>query len=80
MAAKSFLKSLEKGQIVKARVEEVSSGGSTLCSFNGELLLIANHTEQKFKVGDPIKLQVRTLEPLQFHIFDSRLSKFERVV
>lgn len=80
MVAKSFLQSLKKGQIVNARVEEISSGGGTLCSFNGELLLITNHTEQKFKVGDPIKLQVKSLNPLHFHIFDSRLSKFERVV
>lgn len=80
MASRSFIQSLKKGQILLARVEEVNSGTETLCNFVGELLLVSNHTGQVFKKGDPIKLQVRSLDPLQFHIFDSRSSKFERVV
>lgn len=80
MASRAFLRSLEKGQILRAIVEEAASSTEALCNFQGELLLVANHTGQGFKKGDPIRLQVKSIDPLQFHIFDSRNLKFERVV
>ncbi len=80
MASQSFIKSLKKGLILKAVVEEVTSPTSALCNFQGELLLISNHTGQRLKVGDPIALQVRSVNPLQFQVFDSKSSRFERVV
>ncbi|XGC81397.1 hypothetical protein ACES2L_02720 [Bdellovibrio bacteriovorus] len=72
------MKSLKKGQILKAKVEEVTSPTSALCNFQGELLLIANHTGKPLQVNDPITLQVVSVNPLQFEIFNSR--KFERVI
>lgn len=80
MASRAFLQSLEKGQILRAQVEEVTSVTEALCSFQGELLLISNHTGQVFKKGDPITLQVKSVTPLQFQVFDSRRTKFQRVV
>ncbi|MEK2644255.1 hypothetical protein [Bdellovibrio sp. BCCA] len=74
------MKSLEKGQILLAVVEEAASPSEALCNFQGELLLVANHTGHLFKKGDPIRLQVKSVNPLQFHIFDPRNLKFERVV
>lgn len=80
MASVSFIRSLKKGLILKAVVEEVTSATSALCNFQGELLLISNHTGQKLKVGDPISLQVLSVSPLQFQVFDSKTSRFQRVV
>lgn len=80
MASLSFIKSLQKGQILRATVEESTSATEALCNFQGELLLIFNHTGQAFKKGDPVRLQVVSIHPLRFHIFDSRKTKFERVV
>lgn len=80
MASRAFLNSLEKGKILRALVEEVTSSTEVLCNFQGELLLISNYTGLAFKKGDPIRLQVKSVNPLKFQIFDSRNSKFERVV
>ncbi|WP_415062196.1 hypothetical protein [Bdellovibrio sp.] len=80
MASGAFLKSLQKGQILHAVVEEVTSSTEALCNFHGELLLISNHTGQTLKRNDPIRLQVKQVDPLQFQVFDPRNLKFERVV
>lgn len=80
MASKVFLSSLEKGQILPAVVEEVAANTELLCNFQGELLLISNHTGLTFKKGEPICLQVMGVNPLKFKIFDVRSPKFERVV
>lgn len=80
MASRSFVKSLEKDQILRARVEEVSSSTELLCNFHGELLLIFNSTGQVFKVGDAISLQVMSVSPLRFQIFNPASAKFQRVV
>ncbi|WII70755.1 hypothetical protein QJS83_09810 [Bdellovibrio sp. 22V] len=80
MASRSFLRSLEKGQILNALVEEVTSDREALCNFQGELLLISNQTGKKLKKGDPVRLQVLSLHPLQFQIFDGRGSQFKRVI
>lgn len=80
MASRSFLNSLEKDQILRAIVEDVMSPTEALCNFQGELLLISNSTGQILKKGDPIRLQVKSVAPLLFHVFDSRNLKFERVV
>lgn len=80
MASQSFLRALEKGQILHARVEEVTSSTEVLCNFQGELLLIFNHTGRFIKKDDPITLQVKSLSPLQFQIFESKNTKFQRVV
>lgn len=80
MASYSFIKSLKKGLILKAVVEEVTSTTSALCNFQGDLLLVSNHTGKPLKVGDPIALQVLSISPLQFQIFDSKSSRFQRVV
>lgn len=80
MATKAFLNSLEKGQILRAMVEDVTSNTELLCNFQGELLLIANHTGIKFKKGDPIRLQVKSVDPLRFQIFGLRNLRFERVI
>ncbi len=78
MASRAFLKSLEKGQILRATVEEVQSA-QLLCNFQGELLLVGNHTGKSFKKEDPISLQVLRTDPLQFQIF-SDSKQFQRVI
>ena len=80
MASQSFLRSLKKGQILHANVEEVTSSTEVLCNFQGELLLIFNHTGRLIKRNDPITLQVKSLSPLQFQIFSPGTTKFQRVV
>lgn len=80
MASSSFLKSLERGQILTAVVEEVSSQTELLCNFQGELLLIFNRTGSPVKKGDPIRLQVQSVNPLRFEVFSSSSHKFQRVV
>ncbi|UXR64839.1 hypothetical protein EZJ49_01035 [Bdellovibrio bacteriovorus] len=80
MASAAFLRSLEKGRILNAVVEEVTSATAALCNFQGELLLISNHTGRQLKKGDPIQLQVQSVHPLQFQIFSSGSPKFQRVV
>ena len=80
MASRAFLQSLEKNQILRARVEDVTSPTEALVDFHGELLLIANNTGQKLKPGDPITLQVQSINPLKFHIFNPLGVKFQRVV
>ena len=80
MASRSFIKSLQKGQILQAIVEEVTSAKEALCNFQGDLLLVGNHTGLPLKKGDPIKLQVISTQPLQFQIFDAKNMRFQRVV
>ncbi|AFY00305.1 hypothetical protein Bdt_0597 [Bdellovibrio bacteriovorus str. Tiberius] len=80
MASRAFLKSLEKGQILHAQVEEVTSPTELLCNFQGELLLIFNHTGSGFKKNDPISLQVLSINPLRFQVFSPSSPKFQRVV
>lgn len=80
MARPEFFKKLEKGQIHIARIEEVLSPSEAICNFRGDLLRIANHTDIVMRPGDEIRLQVKTLEPLEFQAFDTRSLKFERVV
>lgn len=80
MASRSFLNSLEKDQILIANVEEVTSSSEALVNFQGELLLISNNTGQKLKQGDKITLQVLSVDPLRFHIFNPQSTKFQRVV
>lgn len=78
MASRAFLKSLKKGQILHAKIEEVQSS-QLLCDFHGELLLVGNHTGKVFKKEEPISLQVIHVDPLQFQIF-SNTKHFQRVV
>lgn len=80
MASPAFLKSLSRDQILKATVEDVTSTTELLCNFKGELLLIFNHTGLSFRKGDPIRLQIRSLRPLQFQIFNPGQQQFNRVV
>lgn len=80
MASRAFLSSLEKGRILPAVVEEVMSATEVLCNFQGELLLIYNHTGGTFKKGDPVRLQVQSVNPLRFQVFASGIGKFQRVV
>ncbi|WP_291515422.1 hypothetical protein [Bdellovibrio sp. ArHS] len=74
------MNSLQKDQILHAIVEEVTSAKETLCNFQGELLLVGNHTGLPLKKGDPIKLQIISTHPLQFQIFDAKNMRFQRVV
>lgn len=78
--ARRFLSSLEKGQILRATVDDVLSPTQLICAFEGELLRINNHTGKALRKGDTIRLQVKNTQPLEFHIFDGRSLKFERVV
>lgn len=78
MASRAFLKSLKKGQILKAKIEEVQSA-QILCNFQGELLLVGNHTGKSFRQDEPISLQVLSTDPLQFQIFSDTRS-FQRVI
>lgn len=80
MASRAFLSSLEKGRILPALVEEVMSATDILCNFQGELLLIHNHTGGAFKKGDPVRLQVQSVNPLRFQLFVQGSGKFQRVV
>ena len=78
MASRAFLKSLKKGQILHAKIEEVQSS-QLLCNFHGELLLVGNYTGKVFKKDEPISLQVIHADPLQFQIFSSA-KQFQRVI
>jgi hypothetical protein len=78
MASQAFLLSLKKGQILRAKIEEVQSS-QLLCNFQGELLLVGNHTGKVFKKDEPISLQVISSDPLQFQIFSSA-GQFTRVI
>lgn len=78
MASRAFLKSLKKGQILPAIIEEIQSA-QILCNFEGELLLVGNHTGKSFRKGEPISLQVIHIDPLQFQIF-SGSGSFQRVI
>lgn len=78
MLSAEFARRLQKGQILHAQVEEVVSATETICSFHGDLLRITNRSGEAFKKGQPIKLQVLSLHPLQFQIFNPR--QFNRVV
>ncbi|MGZ3772799.1 MAG: hypothetical protein ACXVCN_03775 [Bdellovibrio sp.] len=80
MASKTFLHSLKKGQILRATVEEVTSRKEILCNFQGELLLVSNLTGNTLQKGDHIQFQVKSVDPLEFQIFNPRNQKFERVV
>ncbi|MNJ92669.1 hypothetical protein D3C87_103430 [compost metagenome] len=80
MANRRFLKSLEKGQVVQAVVDEVLSVTESICAFQGDLLRIHNRTGMVLQKGQAIRLQVRSTSPLEFQIFDSQALKFERVV
>lgn len=78
MASVAFLKSLKKGQILRAKIEEVQSS-QILCNFQGELLLVGNHTGKFFLKDEPISLQVIHTDPLQFQVFTGAGS-FQRVI
>ncbi|WP_413586356.1 hypothetical protein [Bdellovibrio sp. HCB274] len=80
MASEAFLKTLTKGQILHAIVEEKQSGRDVLCSFNGYLLRIANHSGQPMDKGQTVRVQIRCTDPLEFQIFDPNTIKFERVI
>lgn len=80
MASRAFLNSLKKDQILHAKVEEISSVTGILLNFQGDLLRISNLTGQIISKGQSIRLQVISLQPLQFQVFDSHSSRFQRVV
>lgn len=80
MASRAFLASLEKGRILPAVVEDVTSSTEILCNFYGELLLIFNHTGGKFKKGDCVRLQVQSINPLRFQLLGQATRKFQRVI
>ena len=80
MGRRDFLRSLKRGQIVQATVEELLPGAQVICSFYGELLRINNHTGTAMVEGQTIRLQVKGTQPLEFQVFDPRTPKFERVV
>ncbi|MDG0816930.1 hypothetical protein [Bdellovibrio svalbardensis] len=80
MASKAFLTSLKKGQILHAQVEDISSVTGILLNFQGDLLRISNLTGQMISKGQSIRLQVMSLEPLQFQVFNSHSTRFQRVV
>lgn len=78
MLSSEFARTLKKGQILLAEVEEVLSSTETICAFHGDLLRISNHSGMAFKKGQPIKLQVVSLNPLTFQVYSSK--NFQRVV
>jgi hypothetical protein len=79
MASAAFLNKLEKGQILRAKIEEIQSSSKLLCNFQGELLLIGNNTGKVFHKNEPIHLQVLSVHPLQFQIFTNS-GQFQRVI
>lgn len=72
--------SLEKGRILTAVVEDISSTTGILLNFNGDLLRISNLTGQQIEKGQTLKLQVKSTAPLEFQIFDVRSPKFFRSI
>lgn len=78
MASQAFLRSLKKGQILRAKIEEIQST-QILCDFQGELLLVGNHTDKSFRKEEPVFLQVINVDPLQFQIFTGT-GAFQRVI
>jgi len=80
VASREFLRSLEKGQILHAVVEEAASAQEVLCNFQGELLLISNYTGRRLKKGEPVRLQVHSVHPLRFEIFSPDGPHFKRVI
>lgn len=79
MARKEFLKKLEKGQILSARIEEVLSSTEAICDFHGDLLRVSNQTGADLKQGEQIRLRITSTEPLEFQTFDTRNIKFDRM-
>ena len=80
MATAAFLNSLKKGQILRAVVEDISSATGVLLNFHGDLLRISNFSGQQISKGQNVTLQVTSVDPLRFQVFDSRSPRFERVV
>ncbi len=79
MARPEFFKTLEKNQILSAVIEEILSSSEVICNFHGELVRISNKTTLDIKIGELVRLQVKTIEPLEFQVFDARSIKFERI-
>ena len=80
MASAAFLRSLKKGQILNARVEDITPAEGLLCNFEGQLLRISNHSGLGIVKGQAIKLQVTQTDPLSFQIFDPNSVRFSRTV
>lgn len=78
MFSAEFARQLQKGQILQAQVEEVLSSTETICAFNGNLVRIRNQSGMIFKKGQPIKLQVMSVNPVLFQIYNPK--QFVRVV
>ena len=76
---KDFLNQLEKGQILIATIDEVLSATEMICAIQGQLLRIQNRSGQLLRKGEPIRLQVINLQPLQFQVFDEKGPSFRRV-
>lgn len=70
---------LQRGQRIKARVEEVLGGDALIVGYQGNLVRILNSTGTKNEVGDILDLQVVGLQPLEFRFFHN-FNGFNRVV
>jgi hypothetical protein len=70
---------LQRGQRIKGRVVEVQLGNHLLVSFQGKLVRVINNTERNFKVDDILDLQVQSLQPLEFKIYQRSVS-FDRMI
>lgn len=79
MATQAFFRSLKKGQVLRAKVEDISSITGILLNFDGDLLRISNLTGSMIAKGQMIQLQVRSVDPLEFQVFSVSSPRFERL-
>lgn len=59
---------LKLGDRVRAEVEDIPSANYVIVNFSGDLLRIANSTQQNFRLGQTLELEVTALSPLAFRL------------
>jgi uncharacterized Fe-S cluster-containing radical SAM superfamily enzyme len=71
---------LSRGTRIRAHVLELQSEGDLLVSYQENLIRVKNHTQNTFKIGDVLSLQVIGTNPLEFKIFERAAASFDRMV
>lgn len=75
---KFTLKDLQIGESLSGRVAEVLSDGDFILSFSGDLLRVHNETRRPLKIGDPVTVIVKAVDPLRFQLIPERSEQRRR--
>lgn len=69
---KFFLPQFKVGDRVEAQVVEIQRDGSMIVEFQGDLVRVQNKTYRRFRLGQPIPLQVTAVRPYAFRLAEAK--------